>query len=132
MPYPTDKKQFRQLAKLGGELRSLHLMESKTLNALITGYNIPGDNLVDKPEYEITDAKTRRGKVRINEKQYFSDVPETAWNFYIGGYQPAQKWLKDRKGRTLNNDDLGHYQKMIVALFETERLMGEIDKQEDI
>ncbi len=132
VPYPTDKKQFRQLAKLGDQLRALHLMESKTLNTLITGYNIPGDNFVAKPEFEITDAKTRRGKVRINEKQYFSDVPETAWNFYIGGYQPAQKWLKDRKGRTLNNDDLEHYQKIIVALFETERLMGEIDKQEDI
>ena len=68
------------------------------------------------------------GKVRINKTQCFENVPETAWNFYIGGYQPAQKWLKDRKGRTLNNDDLEHYQKIIVALFETERLMGEIDE----
>ena len=68
------------------------------------------------------------GKVYINDTQYFENVPETAWNFYIGGYQPAQKWLKDRKGRTLNFEDLMHYQKIIVALFETDRLMKEIDE----
>ena len=67
--------------------------------------------------------------MRINKTQCFeNDVPETAWNFYIGGYQPAQKWLKDRKGRTLNNNDLEHYQKIIVALFETAKLMVAIDE----
>lgn len=55
------------------------------------------------------------------------NVPEVAWNFYIGGYQPAQKWLKDRKDRTLEFDDILHYQKIIVALIETDRLMKEID-----
>ena len=48
--------------------------------------------------------------------------------FYIGGYQPAQKWLKDRKDRTLSNADIEHCQKIIVALTETERIMQEIDK----
>ena len=128
VPYPTEKKQFRRLVKLGGELCALHLMESPTLDDLITGYNQPGDNEVDKPEYKTTDHKNRLGEVHINKTQYFSDVPETAWNFYIGGYQPAQKWLKDRKGRTLTSDDIGHYQKIIVALTETARLMGEIDE----
>ncbi len=56
-----------------------------------------------------------------------TNVAAVAWNFYIGGYQPAQKWLKDRKGRTLSYEDILHYQKVIVALTETERLMGEID-----
>ena len=68
-----------------------------------------------------------KGKVYINETQYFDNVPLVAWDFYIGGYQPAQKWLKDRKGRTLEFDDILHYQKIIVALFETARLMKEID-----
>ena len=68
------------------------------------------------------------GKVRINETQYFDKVPQVAWEFYIGGYQPAQKWLKDRKTRTLNYDDIQHYQKIIVALSETDRIMKEIDK----
>ena len=60
--------------------------------------------------------------------QYFGGVPEVAWNFYIGGYQPAQKWLKDRKGRTLEVDDIKHYQRIIVALVETDRIMQDIDK----
>ena len=60
--------------------------------------------------------------------QYFENVPELAWNFYIGGYQPAQKWLKDRKGRALNFEDIAHYQKIIFALTETDRLMHEVDK----
>jgi hypothetical protein len=63
-----------------------------------------------------------------NETQYFANVPEVAWNFYIGGYQPAQKWLKDRKGRELNYDDILHYQKIIVTLTETDRLMKEINR----
>ena len=68
------------------------------------------------------------GKVYINDTQYFDNVPEIAWNFYIGGYQPAQKWLKDRKDRKLEFEDILHYQKIIVALTETDRLMKEIDK----
>ena len=70
------------------------------------------------------------GSVYINETQYFDNVPEVAWNFYIGGYQPAQKWLKDRKERKLEMEDIFHYQKMIVALTETDRIMKDIDKIE--
>ncbi|SHF75341.1 N-6 DNA Methylase [Salegentibacter echinorum] len=70
------------------------------------------------------------GRVWINDTQYFDKVPKIAWEFYIGGYQPAQKWLKDRKGRELKFEDILHYQKIIVALTETDRLMKEIDKVE--
>ena len=70
------------------------------------------------------------GNVWINDTQYFENVPLVAWEFYIGGYQPAQKWLKDRKERILEFDDILHYQKIIVALSETDRLMKEIDKIE--
>lgn len=63
------------------------------------------------------------GRVYINETQYFGGVPEAAWNFYIGGYQPAQKWLKDRKGRVLSFEDIEHYQKIIKVLDETEEIM---------
>lgn len=82
---------------------------------------VDGDNLVEKPEY-------KEGNVYINKTQYFGGVPEAAWNFYIGGYQPAQKWLKDRKGKVLSGDDLTHYQKIIIVLTETDRIMGEIDQ----
>jgi predicted helicase len=121
VPYPKNKKQFFELVKLGTELRELHLMESKKLEHLITTYSETGDDKVEKVEY-------KDGKVFINKMQYFGGVPDSTWNFYIGGYQPAQKWLKDRKGRTLTNADIEHYQKIIVVLVETNRIMKEIDK----
>lgn len=123
VPYPKDSNTFWQLVKLGGELRQIHLLESPTVEKYITQYPIDGDNVVIKPNYQ-------NGKVYINDTQYFDNVPEIAWNFYIGGYQPAQKWLKDRKDRKLEFEDILHYQKIIVALSETDRLMKEIDKIE--
>ena len=121
VPYPKDAKSFKALVVLGAELRSLHLLESPKLNKFITTYPVGGSNNVEKISY-------KEGNVFMNAEQYFGNVPEIAWNFYIGGYQPAQKWLKDRKGRTLTNEDIEHYQKIIVALTETDRLMREIDK----
>ncbi len=121
VPYPKDKKTFEQLVKFGKELRELHLMESPKLDNLITTFNVEGSNIVEKVEYKNRD-------VYINKSQYFGGVSEVAWNFYIGGYQPAQKWLKDRKGRELTSDDIEHYQKVIVALVETDKIMKEIDR----
>lgn len=121
IPYPKDAKTFDALAKLGGELRALHLMESPKLEKPITTYPAGGDHEVVKPRFE-------KAKVWINLTQYFGGVPEEAWEFYIGGYQPAQKWLKDRKGRKLSADDIRHYQRIIVALTETGKIMEKIGK----
>jgi predicted helicase len=121
VPYPNDTTTFWQLVNLGAQIRQLHLLESPIIENFITQYPIDGNNEVDKVKYE-------NGRVYINEAQYFNNVPQIAWEFYIGGYQPAQKWLKDRKGRKLEFDDILHYQKIIVALVETSRLMGEIDE----
>lgn len=121
VPYPKDAKSFKRLVALGTELRSLHLLESPKVSQFITTYPIAGSDAVEKISY-------KDGNVFINVEQYFGNVPEIAWNFYIGGYQPAQKWLKDRKGRTLTNEDIEHYQKIIVVLSETDRIMKEIDK----
>jgi predicted helicase len=123
VPYPKDKETFWQLVKLGGEIRQIHLLESPIVEKYITQYPIDGSNVVGKIKYQ-------DGKVFINETQYFENVPQVAWDFYIGGYQPAQKWLKDRKERKLEFDDILHYQKIIVALTETDRLMKVIDKIE--
>ena len=123
VPFPRNKETFWQLVKLGGEIRQIHLLESPTVENFITQYPESGDSEVTKPNY-------KDGKVYINDEQYFDNVPEVAWNFFIGGYQPAQKWLKDRKGRKLEFEDILHYQKIIVALTETDRLMKEIDKIE--
>jgi predicted helicase len=140
VPYPTNKETFWQLAKLGGELRQIHLLESPIVEKYITKYPENGDNLVNKVVFKVydysnslpnEDGKTEypdyKGAVYINDTQYFADVPTSAWNFYIGGYQPAQKWLKDRKGRKLEFEDIMQYQKIIVALTETYRIMNEID-----
>jgi predicted helicase len=121
IPYPRDSKIFWELVVLGSQIRQIHLLESQTVEEYITEFNVDGDCVVAKTHY-------KDGKVYINETQCFDNVPEVAWNFYIGGYQPAQKWLKDRKDRKLEFDDIAHYQKIIVALFETDRLMKEIDK----
>lgn len=142
VPAPPEKDTFWKLVKLGGELRQIHLLENPIVENYITQYPEDGDNIVAKPKYKefymVVDENTithndppyPMGNVFINETQYFANVPEVAWNFYIGGYQPAQKWLKDRKDHELSYEDILHYQKIIVALFETDRIMKEIDKIE--
>ena len=126
-----DKKTFWKLVKLGGELRGLHLLESPKVEQFITAYPKDGDNTVTrkivKKDFEIIDEEKQIGRVWINDTQYFDKVPVVSWEFYIGGYQPAQKWLKDRKGRQLSYEDIRHYQKIIVALAETDRIMKKID-----
>ena len=129
VPYPKDKDTFWQLVKLGGEIRQIHLLESPTVEQYITQYPEDGDKIVTKPKFvNSLEGLDVVGKVYINDTQYFDNVPQIAWDFYIGGYQPAQKWLKDRKDRKLEFDDILNYQKIIVALAETDRLMKEIDK----
>lgn len=134
VPYPTDAETFWQLAELGGQLRQIHLLESPKVNEFITSYSIDGDNTVTRKMttkslgWEASNAEKTTGRVWINDTQYFDGVPRVAWEFYIGGYQPAQKWLKDRHGRTLGFEDILHYQKIIVALTETHHLMQAVDK----
>jgi predicted helicase len=123
LPLTSDKELFKALAEKGAELVSLHLMESSALNTTITRYLVTGSNAVDKVSYN-----DNNQRIYINKTQYFEGIPPEVWNFHIGGYQVCQKWLKDRKGRTLTYDELTHYQKVIVALKETIRLTAEIDK----
>ncbi|MEX0723506.1 MAG: type ISP restriction/modification enzyme, partial [Gracilimonas sp.] len=154
VPYPEDPEQFWQLVELGGELRQIHLLEHPVVEDFITTYPESGDNVISNrltkndPGFVVEEEEggseenkalkgkiLRRypqddfelGKVWINEEQYFDNVPQKAWEFYIGGYQPAEKWLKDRRDRELSIEEIQHYQKIIVALMETDRIMGEID-----
>lgn len=132
VPYPKDKDTFWHLVKSGSEIRQIHLLESSKVEDYITSYPKGGNNIITtkiaKKDWELIDEQNQLGRIWINEEQYFDNVPVIAWEFYIGGYQPAQKWLKDRKGRELKVDDILHYQKIIVALSETNRIMQEIDK----
>mgnify|MGYP000285718149 CR=1 FL=1 len=138
-PYPKDKETFWKLVKLGKEVREIHLLESNKVEDYITSYemaeNAENDHniittKIGKKDWEIIDTEKQLGRIWINESKYFDNIPVITWEFYIGGYQPAQKWLKDRKERELNYEDILHYQKIIVALTETDRIMKEIDKIE--
>jgi len=123
LPLTSDKELFKALAAKGAELVSLHLMESPLLNNLNTKYPVSGSDTVEKVSYD-----DNNQRVYINKEQYFEGVAPEVWNFHIGGYQVCQKWLKDSKGRTLTYDELTHYQKLVVALKETIRLMAGIDE----
>ena len=113
---------FRALAQLGGDLVALHLLESPALDQPMTELIGSRNPEVEKPSWS-------QDTVWVDKRQTtgFQGVPEAVWNFHIGGYQVCHKWLKDRKGRTLSDDDIAHYQKIVVALSETIRLMQEID-----
>jgi len=122
LPLTSDKRLFAALAEKGRELVALHLMEAPELDNFITRYPVPGSHLVERVAYQ-----EEGQRVYLNKSQYFEGVLPEVWDFHVGGYQVCEKWLKDRKGRRLSLDDLRHYQKIVVALKETIRLMGEID-----
>jgi len=123
LPLTEDIELFRTLARLGGDLTALHLLESPMLGRPITDF-LAGRNL------EVEKVAWSKNTVWIDKAQTtgFRGVREAVWNFYIGGYQVCEKWLKDRRGRTLSTDDIAHFQKIVVALAETIRLMKEIDE----
>ncbi|QRN83030.1 N-6 DNA methylase [Chloroflexota bacterium] len=131
IPITSDVDLFRTLVYLGRELINLHLMESPKLADPAIRYPVPGDNVVAArggyPKYTSQEGDSE-GRVYINREQYFESIPQEVWEFEIGGYQVLHKWLKDRRGRALDYEDQLHYKKVVVALSETIRIMGEIDE----
>jgi predicted helicase len=121
IPYPQDIKTFWQLVTFGSRLRKLHLLEEIEPQKGLATYPVSGTNKIEKLTYSDR-------KVYINAIQYFDNVPPETYEFYIGCYQPAQKWLKDRCGNTLNFEDMQHYQKIITALWQTFKIQRSIDE----
>lgn len=121
IPYPKNAEDFEHFRNYGHQLRELHLMHNVPQSSVT--FPESGNMIVEQT------ASWEDEKVHINATQYFDNVPREAWEMYIGGYQPAQKWLKDRKGRKLTSDDVEHYRNIITVLCETDRLMKEIDKE---
>ena len=119
IPWPATPDEFWDIAAKGATLRKLHLMDPGAIGDTPYPFKGEGDAVVEKPRFE-------SGKVWINATQYFDTAPPVAWDFYIGGYQPAQKWLKDRKGRALDLDDVKHYRRILKILCETDRIMKTI------
>lgn len=120
IPWPATPAEFWDVAVKGGQLRRLHLMEPAAIGETPYPFRGEGDGTIAEPRF-------KDGKVWINDTQHFAEVPEAAWVAMIGGYQPAQKWLKDRKGRALDFDDVKHYRSIIKILLETSRIMGTIN-----
>lgn len=120
IPWPAGPEEFWRLSDQGALLRKLHLMDVATIGATPYQFQGEGNNVVERPHLE-------GSKVWINETQYFDSVAEIAWSFYIGGYQPAQRWLKDRKDRALSFDDVKHFQRIIKILVETDRIMNSME-----
>ena len=144
VPLTTDRTLFRTLAAKGAALVALHLLEAPALADSAVQYPVPGEHLVEKghPRYLAPgerDPTTRKpltaGRVYISRNapksgkqgQYFEGIPPEVWEFHVGGYQVCDKWLKDRRGRTLTFNDIEHYQRIVTALQATIRLMAEID-----
>ncbi len=123
LPLTGNLELFRLLARLGGELVALHLLESPKLDHPITQY-------LGSRSPEVEKVSWSKNTVWLDKAQTtgFKGVGEGVWNFHIGGYQVCEKWLKDRKGRQLSKEDITHYQKIVVALAETIKIMAEIDK----
>jgi Type ISP C-terminal specificity domain len=119
IPWPASPAEFRDISAKGNALRRLHLMEPDAIGPAPYPFRGDGDSVVEALRYE-------NGCVFINKIQYFEGVPELSWTFPIGGYLPAQKWLKDRKGRALSFEDVKHYQRIIKILSETDRIMKTI------
>jgi len=142
IPLTSNRDLFRTLCHLGADLVALHLLEDNypaaswtrtrkpsPLAQLLTSYPVAGSNEVGReyPKFVASADAPESGRVYINRDQYFEGVPTEVWEFQVGGYQVCERWLKDRRGRRLTYDDLIHYQRVIVALSETIRLMNEID-----
>lgn len=125
VPFTKNYKLFIQLGKLGKQLADLHLLKSKELDKTISKFYGDGINKVEKPRFDF--AQRDNGKVWINSEQYFNGVKEEVWNYQIGGYQVCEKWLKDRKGRTLGTEEIKTYCKIVTALSKTINLQKEID-----
>jgi hypothetical protein len=127
LPLTSNIELFRELCALGKELVGLHLLEFETRSNDFSRF-VRGQRAT---EVATTIAKGypkyAEGRVHVNESDYFAGVPNDVWEFHIGGYQVCHKWLKDRRGRQLSKEDIAHYKKIVNALGETIRLMGEVD-----
>ena len=145
VPLTSNNEKFTQLAQKGSELVNLHLLKklpniSMTKNETLTTVDLPlfsgeqqgkihyqgdGKNEINQINYS-----SNLQRITINKDCYFTGIPEKVWEFKIGGYQVLDKWLKDRKNanRKLSNEEIIHYQKIVIALTKTSEIMQEIDR----
>lgn len=128
IPFPAEREIFGALADLGRRLAALHLLESPEMNPPLTRFEGEGDNRVAKNRREGFRYEPETERLYINPAQYFAPVPLEVWEYPIGGYRPAEKWLKDRKGRLLSLEEIRTYCRIVTALARTAELQSEIDE----
>ena len=119
IPLPKNEHDFERISGFGRKLCDLHLLKFEETSDEVT-YPEQGSNKVERISFE-------NNKIFINKTQHFCGVSEEAWNFWIGAYQPLQKWLKDRLNQSLSYDDIVHYQKIIHALTQTVAIVKQLD-----
>lgn len=122
----SDPTVFAALVDLGKSLTALHLMEAE--DDEVPAFPVAGDSRVDRVRYAPPTNPVGSGRVSVNRAQYFEGVSLETWGFTIGGYRPAEKWLKDRRSRVLRDDEIAHYRKLVGALADTQQLMNDIDE----
>jgi len=123
IPFTRNYDIFNKASNKGKVLLNLHLLKSNLLDSPIARFQVKGENIVDKPKY---DEESER--IFINGAQYFEGAPKEVWNYQIGGYQVCEKWLKDRKGRTLTLDEIQTYCRIVTAIQKTIEIQKEIDE----
>ena len=125
LPLISSKDLFAVLVDLGQQLVACHCLEMEGYEEAPIFPHLD-NNCVKRVSY-IPPQNNHPGQVWINAKQYFHGVSPKTWTFTIGGYCPAQKWLKDRKGQVLSFSDLHHYRRLCGALATTPPIMATID-----
>lgn len=123
IPYPKDTTSFDKLVSKGKKLRELHLMKDCGKWDARRRFPCKGEGS-DTLEYR----RWENGKIYFNDTQYFDNIPQKVWEFYIGGYQVADKWLKDRVNTDISYNEIVQYQNIIYAIEETMQLMKDIDE----
>ncbi|RDV82321.1 type ISP restriction/modification enzyme [Ammonifex thiophilus] len=127
IPLTGDLDLFRDLAELGKQLVALHLLDEKAAPVLqnpICKFPVPDSNRVELVRYNGAEKR-----VLINDTQFFENVPEEAWEFWVGSYQVCKRWLEERERRVLTLDEILRYQRIVTAIVETTRLMEAIDER---
>lgn len=128
IPFTKNRELFNKIADLGEELVDLHLLKSEKLNKLSAKFPVSTGNILTDGRIEKREYNQKEKRIYINDKQYFEEIEPEIWDYYIGGYQVLDKWLKDRLGRKLSAEDVSHYLKVITVIKYTIDLQKEIDK----
>lgn len=126
IPFTSDFKLFSKFADIGQKLIAIHLLTFFSEEESKIGYPIDGTNVIKERRYD-----EANHRIYINQTQFFEGIVEEEWNFYIGGHQVLDKWLKEMKGKKLSSEDIRYFIKLIASIRETINIMHQLDEHYD-